>query len=107
MGSTVGASYKTGSVVATGADLTIRVVDFKPRKIVVTNETSLAEIEWHEGMDDGAAWKTVAAGTRTLEATTGITPEDGTSALPPGFTIGAEADINDTTTEILQWEAWS
>lgn len=106
MSSTVGARYATGKVIATGALLSVRVVDFKPKKVVLKNETSLAMLAWHEGMDDGAGWKTVEAGTRTLEATTGITPLDATSTEPPGFSVGAEADINDAAGEVVQWEAW-
>lgn len=106
MGSTVGARYATGTVVATNANLDIRVVDFKPKKVTIKNRTSLAELQYNDTMADGEGWKTVAAGTRTLEVTTGVTPLDATSTLPPGFRIGAEADINDTTTEIMEWEAW-
>lgn len=106
MSSTVGARYVTGKVVATNANLDVRVVDFKPKKVTLKNETSLAELEWTDVLADGEGWKTVAAGTRTLEVTTGITPLDASTTLPPGFRIGAEADINDTTTEVIQWEAW-
>ena len=106
MGSTVGARYASGTVIATNADLEIRVVDFQPKRVVVKNRTSLAELAWNETMADAAGWKQVAAGTRTLVSSDGITPLDASSTEPPGFQIGALTDINDTTTETLEWEAW-
>lgn len=106
MGSTVGARYSTGTIVATNADLAIRTVDFKPKRVVVKNRTSLCELQWNETMDDAAGWKQVEAGTRTLVSADGITPLDATSTEPPGFQIGALADVNDTTTEVLEWECW-
>jgi hypothetical protein len=105
MGSTVGTRYASGSVVATGAVINIRVVDFKPRSVVIKNRTSLCQVQWNETMADAYGWKQVAAGTRTLEAAAGVTPLDATSTEPPGFSLGAMADVNDTTTEILEWEA--
>jgi hypothetical protein len=108
MGSTVGPRYITGTIIATNAALDIRKVGFQPRKIKVFNKTTIAMMEWNDQMDAaGLEWeKTVSAGTRTLEVTNGITLLAGDSSNPPGFSIGAAADINDTTTEILVWEAW-
>jgi hypothetical protein len=108
MASTVGPRYVTGTVRATNADLAIRKIGFTPKKVRVFNKTSLALMEWNAEMDAaGLEWeKTVAAGTRTLQVTNGVTLLAGTSALPPGFQIGAAADINDTTTEDLIYEAW-
>lgn len=107
MGSTVGARYATGKVLAvSGADVDVRVVDFKPSKVVIQNEVSLAKLDFNDSQDDGEGWKTVAAGTRTLQSTLGITLLDGISTEPPGFRIGQMVDINDTDDETLQWEAW-
>lgn len=108
MGSTVGPRYVTGQVRATNADLAIRKVGFQPRKIRMFNKTSLAVLDWNESMaSDGTEFeKTVAAGTRTLETSDGITLLAGTDTEPPGFQLGAAADLNDTTTEDLIYEAW-
>jgi len=103
MSSTVGARYKSGGCVATGAAMEIRTVGFKPLKVVVSNISNNCKAEWFEQLADAYAIKTVAAGDRTLVTSAGITPLDGTN---PGFSVGALADINDTTTELLRWEAW-
>lgn len=102
MSSSTGARFMEGTIVATNAALEIRTPGFTPRKVKVTNATSLASVEWTQSMANASAWKQVAAGTRTLETSDGITPLTGVN---PGFQIGAMADINDTTTELLYWEA--
>lgn len=106
MGSTVGVRYKASKVVATNAVLAIRSVGFKPRKVVITNETTLARAEWNEAMADAYAVVTALAGDLSIVTSAGITPLDGSGDDPPGFSIGALATINDTTTEVLCWEAW-
>ena len=60
---------------------------FKPRYVRVVNVTSKDMLEWYEGMADASAIKTVAAGTRTLITTLGITP------LVNGITIGFDLDV--------------
>lgn len=104
MSSRTGALYATNQIPCTNANLDVRTVEFKPRKVVVTNLTSLARLEWNEPMADAAGLKTVAAGTRTAITVDGITPLDPTN---PGFRVGALADINDNVAETLLWEAWS
>lgn len=109
MGSTVGPRYVTGVAVANDGDLAIRKVGFQPKRIRVFNKTSLATLEWNDQLDAaGAEWiKQVSAGTRTLDTGgEGITLLAGDSSNPPGFQIGNAVDINDTTTELLVWEAW-
>lgn len=103
MASTVGERYANGKIRATNADLTLSTPGFTPKRVVVRNTTTLAMIEWNDVMTDAYAWKTVSAGTRTLETAKGITP---TTGVNPGFTIGDMADMNDTTTEDMEWEAW-
>lgn len=71
---------------------------FKPRYVKVSNITSRDQLEWFEGMADASAVKTVAAGTRTLITTLGITP------LTNGFTIGLDTDVN-VTSEQISWLA--
>lgn len=104
MSSKTGAMYATNKIPATAAALEVRTVEFKPRKVVVTNLTSLASLEWNEFMAADSGFKQVAAGTRTLESSDGITALD---APNPGFQIGTLADINDAAGEELLWEAWS
>jgi len=106
MSSTVGSRYTTGTVVATGALLSIRTVGYKPRKVRIVNETTLYTVEWSEGMADDSAFEIVAAGDKTLETSDLITPLDPDSNGNPGFSLGARANVNDTTTEILRWETW-
>ena len=106
MGSTVGARYKAGRVVSTNAALPIRTTGFKPARVKVTNETTLYSLEWMKGMADASAFEVTNAGAKTLETSDCITPLDADSDGNPGFQIGARANVNDTTTEVLRWEAW-
>lgn len=46
---------------------------FKPRYVRVDNVTDRIMLEWYEGMTSAHAVKTVAAGTRTLETSGGVT----------------------------------
>jgi hypothetical protein len=48
-------------------------VGFQPRYVKVENATDRTLLEWYEGMTSGHAVKTVAAGTRTLETSGGVT----------------------------------
>ena len=48
-------------------------VGFKPRYVRVDNVTDRIALEWYEGMTSAHAVKTVAAGTRTLETSGGVT----------------------------------
>lgn len=108
MGSTVGPRYVTGVAQALNADLDIRKIGFVPKKLRIFNKTSLAVLDWNDQLAaDGTEFvKTIAAGTRTLETTNGITTLAGDSTNPPGFRLGAAADLNDTLTEFLVYEAW-
>lgn len=106
MSSTVGSRYETGTVVATNAALPIRTLQFKPRKVKLVNETSLYTLEWSYGMADASAFEITNAGAKTLETSDCITPLDPDSDGNPGFQVGARANVNDTTTEVLRWEAW-
>ena len=55
-------------------------VGFTPRYVRVDNVTDRIMFEWYQGMTTDYAVKTVAAGTRTLETSGGITVS--------GYTIG-------------------
>jgi len=82
---------------ATAAAFTI-VCGFKPRYVKVVNVTSRDMMEFYEGMTDAYGIKTVAAGTRTLASTNGIT------LTSDGFTVGLDTDVN-VTAEQISWYA--
>jgi hypothetical protein len=89
-----------GSVNGTGADLDVRTVGFRPRKVELFNEDGLVKAEWTETMADGLAMKAVTAGTISMTgAGTGVTP------LSDGFRIGADADLN-AADEKIHWVAY-
>lgn len=71
---------------------------FKPRYVRVENETDRNGYEWFEFMADAEAIKTVAAGTKTLITTLGITP------AARGFNIGLDLDVNVVSKQI-SWYA--
>ena len=73
--------YDATAIVA--ADSTRVQVGFKPRYVRWENATDRVMIEWFEGMADDSALLTVAAGTRTLVTSSGVTPS------ASGFTIKA------------------
>lgn len=83
----------------TAAAFTI-TVGFKPRYVLVVNETSRDREEWFEGMTDAYAIKRVAAGTGTLITSLGITVSSS------GFTVGLDTDVN-VTNEQIRWMAFS
>jgi hypothetical protein len=97
--------YDSTKRVATSADLDIRSMG-TPRRVVINNLTNACRLEWDDTMADGYGVKFVAAGTRSVEAADGITPLAASGDSPPGFRIGALADINDTTTEELHIVVW-
>lgn len=63
------------------------VVGFKPRYVKVVNETDRIQEEWFEGMADAEGLLQVAAGTKTLITSDGITP------AADGFTFGLNTTI--------------
>lgn len=63
------------------------VVGFKPRYVLVMNETDRISEEWFEGMANSEGLIQVAAGTRTLITTNGIIP------VADGFTLGLDTTI--------------
>ena len=105
MSDTTGVLYRAGAAKATNADLNIRTLGFRPTKIRVTNLTNQIEVEWHAGLAEGKNLKRIADGTLSVVASGGVAPASD-SAGNLGILIPALADINDTTTEDLAWEAW-
>lgn len=101
MSSSVGLRHALDVVTAaSGAALPV-TCGFRPTRVVVRNATNNVMLEWVSTLADAYAFKTVAAGTRSLLTSGAITPTS------TGFSIGAGlTDINDTTTEQLHWEAW-
>jgi len=77
---------------------------FKPRYILVFQETTPAQYEYFEGMTDAYMKKTVAAGTVTTETTNGITVAATTSATsgngPYMVTLGTGCHTNSATFRI-------
>lgn len=48
-------------------------VGFRPRYVLVDNVTDRVSLVWYDGMTSTHAVKTIAAGTRTLETSGGVT----------------------------------
>ena len=81
-------NYSVGRFIDTGTVAATKIkTGFRPRYVRVVNVTSRDEMEYFEGMADASGLKTVAAGTRTLATTNGITVHE------DGFTIGLDADV--------------
>lgn len=70
---------------------TLFVTGYRPRVVRFINLTDRSTIEWFEGMADDSALLTVAAGTRTLVTSSGVTPS------ASGFTIKAATLIASKT----------
>jgi hypothetical protein len=77
---------------AGGAVDTTFTLGFIPRYVEWVDRTNRITLQWYEGMAQNSAIRTVAAGTRTLDVSNGITL--GTAALGTAgqFTVKA-ADI--------------
>lgn len=88
-----------GSFIGTGADLEIKTVGFRPKRVEIINQTGLVTAVWTETMADDSMAKRVTAGDMTFVTTNGITP------LSAGFAIGADADVN-VADERCHWSAF-
>lgn len=103
MSSTTGPRYETGGIIATNALLEIQTVGFYPRKIKIHNITNNYMVEYFDALPVGTNIQHTDAGVRSV-ITSAVEPESGAN---PGIKIPAGlANINDTTTEELRWEAW-
>ena len=89
----VGRYLDTGTVAATKI-----TTGFMPRYVCVENVTSGDKMEWFEGMTAAYGIKTIAAGTRTLPTSDGIT------VAADGFTIGEDSDVL-VTSQQISWIA--
>jgi len=88
---------KNGAVTGTGANLDVRTVGFRPRRVELYNVTGLVSAVWTDSMADAAGLKRVTAGDATV-MTAGVTP------LSDGFRIGTDADVN-AVGEVVHWVA--
>ena len=72
---------------------------FQPRYVKVMNLAATASMmEWSEGMAAASGVKTVAAGTRSIVTTNGIT------VAADGFTVGLDTGVN-ISNQQLSWMA--
>ena len=78
--------FANGSHVDSGTTAFSNTLGFTPRYVLCHNETDRISFEWYEGQASGYSTKTVAAGTRTLETSGGITVSGDTI----GFTVIAD-----------------
>lgn len=107
MASSTGLRYDSGFEKSTNADIDVRTLAFKPKRLVVRNNTNNVMMEWNDSLPEGPFWKTAADGTRTVAGSGAPVLLEGDSQNPPGFRIPATvADINDAVGEDLWWEAW-
>lgn len=86
-----------GAVNSTNAALKV-TCGFKPRSVILKVANG-AEAFWNELMGDDAAFKRTAAGAGSKVSADGITQES------DGFTIGADADFNPSTSAVIYYEA--
>jgi len=90
----------TGAFLGTGADLDVKTVGFRPKKVELLGETGLVKAEWTSSMADGLMLKQVTAGTLSMSgAGVGVTP------LADGFRLGADGDLN-VADEKVHWVAY-
>lgn len=89
----------TGSYLTSDAAAAITVTcGFKPRYVLVVNQTSGDRYEWFYGMTAAHAVKRVAAGTWSAITSLGVTVAE------HGFTIGLDTDVN-VINEQIRWLA--
>jgi hypothetical protein len=105
----------TGTVAGTGSAINVSV-GFLPRDVKVWNfndaGTLWATIEWVYGMGNGKGFKTLKTidngvtglASSAFVSTNGISQYVGSTTAAPGFTIGADADIN-ANTEVVAYKA--
>ena len=90
---------KNGAVTGTGANLDVRTVGFRPRRVQLLNLGGLVTADWTDSMTEGRGLKRVTAGDMTqIAAGAGVTP------LSDGFRIGTDADLN-VAGEVIHWVA--
>lgn len=104
--SDVGSGLVTGMVESTNALITIRTMNFKPRKVVLYNAANSYKMEFNDQMGDEGFVLDPAGGSSYLGGSP-IIPLDPDTAGNPGFSIAAGvANFNDALGEELVWEAY-
>ena len=101
---TSGVCYSSGSRTGTrtAADFTI-TLGFSPKYIKITNLTDRISAEWYAENGNATQLKTVAAGTRTLEACgISVSVADGLATVSVDVSVANVETDNDVTV----WEAW-
>jgi len=90
--------FEVGTVEGTGATIIVQL-GFTPQWVRILNIDGQAMLEWTKDMPDGYGVKTITDGTISKITSLGITPYGGTVAgNAKGFLIGADTDINVTST---------
>lgn len=89
----------TGALIGTGANVDVRTVGFRPRKVQLVNIVAPDTLMWTDSMADAAGLKEVAAGTISMISSGGVTP------LSDGFRLGTDSDMN-VDTQKVHWVAW-
>lgn len=98
-------NFVCGSQDGTGAAINISI-GWIPDKVEVQNweAADFARLEWYTGMAAASAIKTVTS-TKSAITTLGISAYAGSATAKPGFTIGADTDVN-VSGESITWCAW-
>jgi hypothetical protein len=83
---------------AGGAVAVTLTLGFVPRHFRIVNVTDQIEYEWHFGMTNPGAIRTVAAGTRTLQTTEGPTvssthPTSGQVSIPATIILASKTFV--------------
>lgn len=84
------------------ADTTFQL-GFLPRVVRFVNLTDRISLEWAEGMAANSALRTVAAGTRTLDVSSGITVNNSPSTGVSNSFMIKTADM--IASKVFYWEA--
>ena len=92
------AKYVNGRVMSTGAALVVNL-PFTPKVVKLINASRVGAKHF-SGDADASAFKEAAAGGTTIITSDGITLGS------RQFTIGADADINNSTAEVIHYEAY-
>lgn len=93
-----GTQVYTGTFIATGSQLDVDKVGFKPRSVDLYVGGLVGH--WQDDMPDASAYKRLANGTGSLVTSAGITPR------PNGFRLGADSDLN-TNGGVVRFVAYS
>jgi len=92
-----GDRVKTGSVVGTGALLTVRTVGFRPKRVRLFGAGAAAvDLQWNDAMPNDSGRQAIADGTNSFVSSGGVIP------LSDGFSIGTNT-VN-TAAQLIYWE---